>query len=89
MGLLWAIILGLVLGLLAKALLPGERNLPLWLTAVAGVAGGLVGNYLAAGIGVADTRGVDWIRHLLQLAGAVVCVAVGDALWHNSAKRRP
>lgn len=29
MGWLWAIIVGLVLGLIAKAILPGRQNIPL------------------------------------------------------------
>ncbi|GCD46777.1 GlsB/YeaQ/YmgE family stress response membrane protein [Streptomyces paromomycinus] len=78
---LWAIIVGLVLGLIAKAILPGKQQIPLWLTVVFGMLGSVLGNWLATGIGVNDTKGVDWTRHLLQLVGAVVVVAIGDRLW--------
>ncbi len=81
MSWLWAIIVGLVLGLIAKAILPGKQQIPLWLTAVFGILGSVLGNWAATGLGVNDTRGIDWTRHLLQLAGAVVIVAVGDRLW--------
>ncbi len=81
MSWLWAIIVGLVLGLLAKAIIPGKQQIPLWLTVIFGILGSIVGNAVAAGIGVEDTRGVDWIRHLLQLIGAVVIVGLGDMLW--------
>lgn len=81
MSWLWAIIVGLVLGLLAKAILPGKQNIPIWLTIIFGIIGGIIGNSVAAWIGVDDTKGVDWIRHLLQLAGAVLVVGVGDSLW--------
>ncbi|MFI7100179.1 GlsB/YeaQ/YmgE family stress response membrane protein [Streptomyces sp. NPDC050161] len=81
MNWLWAIILGLILGLIAKAIIPGKQQIPLWLTVIFGMLGSVLGNWLATGIGVADTKGIDWIRHLLQLAGAVVIVAVGDRLW--------
>ncbi|MEV0279872.1 GlsB/YeaQ/YmgE family stress response membrane protein [Streptomyces sp. NPDC050610] len=81
MSWLWAIIVGLVLGLIAKAILPGKQQIPLWLTAVFGILGSVLGNWAATGLGVNDTRGIDWTRHLLQLAGAVVVVAVGDRLW--------
>ncbi|MGW1405733.1 GlsB/YeaQ/YmgE family stress response membrane protein [Streptomyces sp. NPDC002403] len=81
MGWLWAIIVGLVLGLIAKAILPGKQNIPLWLTIILGMIGSVLGNAVATWIGVNDTKGIDWIRHLLQLIGAVVVVGVGDMLW--------
>ncbi|WP_406515991.1 GlsB/YeaQ/YmgE family stress response membrane protein [Streptomyces sp. NBC_00873] len=81
MGWLWAIIVGLVLGLIAKAILPGKQNIPLWLTTIFGIIGSVLGNSVATWIGVNDTPGIDWTRHLLQLIGAVVVVGVGDMLW--------
>ncbi|MER8089792.1 GlsB/YeaQ/YmgE family stress response membrane protein [Streptomyces sp. NPDC058316] len=81
MGWLWAIIVGLVLGVIARAILPGKQNIPLWLTTVFGILGSVLGNAVATWIGVNDTKGIDWTRHLLQLIGAVVVVGVGDMLW--------
>lgn len=83
MGWLWAIIVGLVLGVIARAILPGKQNIPLWLTVLLGLIGGLLGNAVASGIGVHDTKGIDWIRHLLQLIGAVVVVGLGSMLWSS------
>ncbi|MFE5024288.1 GlsB/YeaQ/YmgE family stress response membrane protein [Streptomyces sp. NPDC056656] len=81
MSWLWAIIVGLVLGLIAKAILPGKQQIPLWLTVVFGIIGSILGNSVATWIGVNDTKGIDWTRHLLQLAGAVVIVWLGDMAW--------
>ncbi|GAB7034335.1 GlsB/YeaQ/YmgE family stress response membrane protein [Streptomyces sp. NPDC021749] len=78
---LWAIILGLVLGLIAKAIIPGKQRIPLWLTIIFGMLGSVLGNWAATGLGVNETKGIDWVRHLLQLAGAVLIVAIGDRLW--------
>ncbi|MFI5980909.1 GlsB/YeaQ/YmgE family stress response membrane protein [Streptomyces sp. NPDC051555] len=78
---LWAIIVGFVLGLIARAILPGKQHQPLWLTTVFGIIGGVLGNAVAGWIGVHDTRGIDWIRHLLQLVGAVVVVGLGDMVY--------
>ncbi|MCX4694083.1 GlsB/YeaQ/YmgE family stress response membrane protein [Streptomyces sp. NBC_01408] len=77
----WAIIVGLVLGLIARLILPGKQHQPIWLTAIFGIIGGLLGNAVATWIGVDETRGIDWIRHLLQLAGAVLLVGVGDMAY--------
>ncbi|MEU8704731.1 GlsB/YeaQ/YmgE family stress response membrane protein [Streptomyces sp. NPDC048565] len=83
MGWLWAIIVGLVLGVIARAILPGKQNIPLWLTVVFGILGSILGNAVATWIGVNDTKGIDWIRHVLQLIGALVVVGVGSTLWQS------
>ncbi|MET9800082.1 GlsB/YeaQ/YmgE family stress response membrane protein [Streptomyces sp. NPDC006368] len=81
MGWLWAIIVGLVLGLLAKAILPGKQHSPLWLATIFGILGGIVGNALARAFGIDATPGIDWGRHALQVVAAVVIVGVGDMLY--------
>ncbi|MFE3516621.1 GlsB/YeaQ/YmgE family stress response membrane protein [Streptomyces sp. NPDC059166] len=83
MSWLWAIIVGLVLGVIARAILPGKQDIPLWLTVVFGILGSILGNAVAGWIGVRDTDGIDWMRHILQLIGAVVVVGVGDMLWQS------
>ncbi|MFE2531740.1 GlsB/YeaQ/YmgE family stress response membrane protein [Streptomyces sp. NPDC059371] len=87
MGWLWAIIVGFVLGLIAKAIIPGKQHSPLWLTTIFGILGAIVGNALARAFGVEATSGIDWTRHLFQLIAAIVIVALGDmaymALWGN------
>ncbi|MBV1937267.1 MULTISPECIES: GlsB/YeaQ/YmgE family stress response membrane protein [Streptomyces] len=81
MGWLWAIIVGFVLGLLAKAIIPGKQHSPLWLTTIFGIIGAIVGNAIARGFGIDETSGIDWGRHALQLAAAVVIVFLGDMLY--------
>ncbi|MFF2963393.1 GlsB/YeaQ/YmgE family stress response membrane protein [Streptomyces sp. NPDC057963] len=88
MGWLWAIIVGLVLGVIARAILPGKQNIPLWLTTVFGILGSVLGNAVATWIGVNNTKGIDWTRHLLQLIGAVVVVGLGDMLWTSFRRTR-
>ncbi|MFF4956051.1 GlsB/YeaQ/YmgE family stress response membrane protein [Streptomyces sp. NPDC001222] len=88
MGWLWAIIVGFILGLLAKLILPGRQHSPLWLTTIMGMIGGIVGNAVARAIGIAETRGIDWGRHGLQLAAAVVLVFLGEMAYMSTKGRR-
>jgi uncharacterized membrane protein YeaQ/YmgE (transglycosylase-associated protein family) len=88
MGWLWAILVGLVLGLIARAILPGRQALPLWLTVLAGMGGSALGNGVSGWLGVRDTRGFDWTRHALQLIGAIVLVALADGAWRAYKGRR-
>ncbi|MFE3996592.1 GlsB/YeaQ/YmgE family stress response membrane protein [Streptomyces goshikiensis] len=78
---LWAIIVGFVLGLIARAILPGKQHQPIWLTTLFGIVGALLGNAVSRWIGVEDTKGIDWIRHLLQLAGAILIVGLGEMAY--------
>jgi uncharacterized membrane protein YeaQ/YmgE (transglycosylase-associated protein family) len=84
MGWLWAIIVGFVLGLLAKAILPGKQHSPLWLTTIFGILGGIAGNALARAFGIEATPGIDWGRHALQVGAAVVLVGLGDMLYMST-----
>ncbi|MFJ9866729.1 GlsB/YeaQ/YmgE family stress response membrane protein [Streptomyces sp. NPDC101165] len=81
MGWLWAIIVGFVLGLIAKAIIPGKQHSPLWLTTICGILGAVAGNAIAAALGVAQTRGIDWSRHAFQLIAAIIIVFAVDRLY--------
>lgn len=81
MSFLWAIIAGLIIGLLAKLVVPGRQPIPLWLTVILGVVGGLAGNGLATAFGVRDTSGIDWIRHFFQIGIAAVLIAAITPMW--------
>ncbi|MGW1178984.1 GlsB/YeaQ/YmgE family stress response membrane protein [Kitasatospora sp. NPDC002543] len=76
MTILWALVAGLVVGLLAKLVLPGRQPVPLWLTVLVGAVGAVLGNAAASYLGVRHTGGIDWIRHLLQVGVAAVLIAV-------------
>ncbi|MEV0977616.1 MULTISPECIES: GlsB/YeaQ/YmgE family stress response membrane protein [unclassified Streptomyces] len=81
MSFLWAIVAGLIIGLLAKLVIPGRQPIPLWLTVILGILGGVAGNALASAMGVRDTGGIDWIRHVLQIGVAAVLIAFVTPLW--------
>ncbi|NUP46959.1 MAG: GlsB/YeaQ/YmgE family stress response membrane protein [Catenulispora sp.] len=86
--LLWILILGLILGALARLLLSGKQDIPIWLTTLAGVGGAWLGNGVSGWIGVRHTGGIDWIRHALQLGFAVALVALAASLWAGRSAAR-
>jgi uncharacterized membrane protein YeaQ/YmgE (transglycosylase-associated protein family) len=71
-----ALILGIIIGYLAKLILPGRQNIPAWATIGAGVVAALIGGVIANLLGVGETRGFDWIKFLIQLAFAVLAVSL-------------
>ena len=84
LNLIWIIIGGAIIGVIARMVMPGRQNIPLWATIIAGIVGMLVGNYLAVLFGVRNTGGIDWIRHILQVVVAVLAVAGVGAIMGRS-----
>jgi uncharacterized membrane protein YeaQ/YmgE (transglycosylase-associated protein family) len=80
-NIIWAIIAGAIIGVLAKLFVPGRQDIPIWLTIILGIVGALIGNWLAALFGVRFTGGIDWIRHALQIAAAAVLIAIVAPMW--------
>ncbi|MFI6742095.1 GlsB/YeaQ/YmgE family stress response membrane protein [Nonomuraea sp. NPDC050451] len=69
-----AVVIGAIVGALARLIVPGRQNMSIGLTLIVGIVAALIGTLIAQGIGVADTRGIDWVEHILQLVLAVVGV---------------
>jgi len=51
MGILWTILIGFVAGLIARALMPGPNPMGFILTAVLGIIGAVVANFLGRTLG--------------------------------------
>lgn len=84
---LWAIIAGTILGVLARLILPGRQNISVWLTILVGIAAALVGGLIADWLGVGDTDGIDWIKHLIQVVLAVIGVWLAARFTSRSRQR--
>jgi uncharacterized membrane protein YeaQ/YmgE (transglycosylase-associated protein family) len=73
-NILWIIIGGAIIGIIARTLLPGRQSIPFWLTILAGIVGMLVGDWIAGLLGVKETAGFDWTRHGLQVLVGMIAV---------------
>ena len=51
MSIVWMIVIGFIVGLLARAVMPGTQKLGLIMTAVLGIAGSIIATYLGRAIG--------------------------------------
>jgi uncharacterized membrane protein YeaQ/YmgE (transglycosylase-associated protein family) len=89
-GVLSALFIGVVVGALGRLALPGRQKIGFLLTVLIGIVAALFGTFLAEMLGVADTRGVDWIELALQVAAAALAIAAFTGLRHaNRRGRRP
>jgi len=75
-GIISAIIIGAVIGVLARLILPGRQRISVLVTIIVGIVAALLGTWLADILGVKTTDGIDWIEILIQVALACVGVAL-------------
>ncbi|WP_329143105.1 GlsB/YeaQ/YmgE family stress response membrane protein [Streptomyces sp. NBC_01456] len=73
-GVISAIVIGIVVGTLGRLVLPGRQRIGLLWTIAVGIVAAFVGTGIAAALGVADTKGIDWIEWLIQIALAAAGV---------------
>ncbi|MFD1148278.1 GlsB/YeaQ/YmgE family stress response membrane protein [Saccharothrix hoggarensis] len=86
-GVISALIVGLIIGLLGKLIAPGKQNIPIWLTIVVGIVAAFLGTFLARALGVEDTPGIDWIEIIVQLAIAAVGVSLVAGFYGKKSVR--
>lgn len=80
---LWGIIGGAIIGILGRLILPGKQNISMLVTVIVGILAATIGGLIADWIGVGDTKGIDWWRHIIQIALAVLFVWLA-ARWSAS-----
>ena len=78
MGIIGWIILGLLAGIIAKALLPGDDPGGFIITALLGIAGALLGGFIARAIGLGDPidEFFDISTWIAAIIGAIVLLLV-------------
>ena len=65
-GLLTTIIIGFIVGVIAKLIMPGKENMGLIITTLLGIAGSLVATYAGQAVGWYDAgEGAGWIASIV------------------------
>jgi uncharacterized membrane protein YeaQ/YmgE (transglycosylase-associated protein family) len=72
MGILTWIVLGLLVGALAKWIMPGPDPGGLFLTMILGIAGAFVGGFLASAVGLGSVTGFNLGSLAVATGGAVL-----------------
>jgi uncharacterized membrane protein YeaQ/YmgE (transglycosylase-associated protein family) len=84
-SLLWELIIGLVVGAIAKLLMPGKDPGGIWITMALGIAGSIVATYLGQVIG--------WYREgqtagfIMSVVGAIVLLVIYRLIQGMMAKK--
>ena len=70
------IIVGGIVGALARLFLKGNQQISALWTVVLGAGGAAIGAWLAGLFGVASTAGIDWIRWIFSVVAAMILINI-------------
>ena len=76
MGILSWIVLGLVVGFLAKLVMPGRDPGGVIITVLLGIAGALLGGFVGSAMGLGDINGFNMGSVLLATLGAILLLVI-------------
>lgn len=80
-GVITAILIGTVVGVLGRLLLPGRQPIGMLVTILVGIVSAFIGTAIARALGIPTaTSGIDWMELLVQVVVAVLGVALVAAL---------
>jgi uncharacterized membrane protein YeaQ/YmgE (transglycosylase-associated protein family) len=80
-GVITAILIGIVVGVLGRLLVPGRQPIGWLVTIVVGIVSAFIGTAIARALGIPTaTEGIDWLELLCQVVVAAIGVALVSAL---------
>ena len=84
-----AIVVGAIIGLVARLVMPGKQNIGMVITVVIGAVGGLIGSAAASHFGYHNANGgIAWIPFFIGVGVAVVLIAIYESLTGRRTRTR-
>jgi uncharacterized membrane protein YeaQ/YmgE (transglycosylase-associated protein family) len=88
MQILGLIVIGIVIGILARLVLPGRQPIGAGLTVLLGIGGALVGGIVASAIGEGDIWELNFIGTVVGVIAAAGLIGAADAAGLGKGPRR-
>jgi uncharacterized membrane protein YeaQ/YmgE (transglycosylase-associated protein family) len=78
MGIIAWVIFGFIVGLIARAVVPGRQQMGFVMTTLLGIAGSVVGGLVGSALSGASATGLQTAGFLGSLIGAVVLLIIAE-----------
>ena len=72
------VVFGLVVGIVARWLVPGRQELGIGMTIFLGVIGSVLGGIVANALGTGDVFELNFIGSVVAIAASVVLIVIGE-----------
>jgi len=81
---LMAIVAGIIIGPLARLVLPGRQNISIIMTVVLGAVGALAGSAIFRALSNrSDTGGIDWVAFFIGIVVAALAILAYTTMAHR------
>ncbi|MGH9264292.1 MAG: GlsB/YeaQ/YmgE family stress response membrane protein [Acidimicrobiales bacterium] len=74
------IVFGLVVGALARLVIPGRQHLSIGMTLLLGLIGSVIGGVVANALGTGDIFELNVIGSIVAIAAAILLIVAGERL---------
>lgn len=81
------LVAGLIIGALARLIMPGKQNLSVLATLGLGLVGSLIGGTIAAILGTGSIWELNVLGFVLSVVAAVMLIGVAEAVTGGSRRR--
>jgi uncharacterized membrane protein YeaQ/YmgE (transglycosylase-associated protein family) len=80
-GVITAILIGIVVGVLGRLVVPGKQPIGMLVTVLVGIVSAFIGTAIARALHIPTmTNGIDWLELLVQVIVAAIGVALVSSL---------
>ena len=88
MQILGLIVIGIVIGIIARLVLPGRQRISAGMTVLLGIAGALVGGIIASAIGTGDIFELNFLGTVVGVIAAALFIGAADSGGLGKGRRR-
>jgi uncharacterized membrane protein YeaQ/YmgE (transglycosylase-associated protein family) len=83
------LVFGLVVGIVARLLVPGRQHMGLLMTLLLGVVGSVIGGVVANALGTGDVWELNFLGAVVAIISAAVLILIGERMAAGSGRRHP
>ena len=81
------ILIGIVIGIIARLVMPGRQSIGVLVTVLLGIGGALIGGVIASELGEGDIFELNFIGTIVGIIAAILLIALAEGLGVGRSRR--